>query len=64
MAFERGLVPEDCRSTVNVPLLKGKKKNTYCKTYRDSNLLSMTGKSICRYIRGNQLIITNEVFVD
>ena len=39
MAFESGVVPEDWRSFVIVPLHKGKEEN-----YRGISLLSMVGK--------------------
>ena len=34
MAFESGVVPEDWRSTVIVPLYKGKGWRSECKNYR------------------------------
>ena len=34
MAFESGVVAEDWRSAVNVPLYKGKGESTKCKNYR------------------------------
>ena len=34
MAFESGLVPEDWRSAVIVPLYKAKGERTECKNYR------------------------------
>ena len=36
MAFERGAVPEEWRSTVIFPLYKGKGKRTEFKKYRGS----------------------------
>ena len=33
MAFERGVVPEDLRYAVIVPLYKGKGERTECKNY-------------------------------
>ena len=44
MAFERGVVPEDCRSAVTVPLYKGKREKNECKNYRGISLLSVVGK--------------------
>ena len=34
MAFENGVLPEDCRTAVIVPLYKGKGERTECKNYR------------------------------
>ena len=44
MAFESGVVPEDWRSTVIVPLYKGKGERNECKNYRGISLLSMVRK--------------------
>ena len=44
MAFESGVVPEDWRSAVIVPLYKGKGQRTECSNYRGISLLSMVGK--------------------
>ena len=44
MAFEIGVVPEDWRSAVIVPLHKGKGERTECRNYRDISLLSLFGK--------------------
>ena len=44
MALESGVVPEDCRSAVVVPLYKGKGERTECKNYRGISLLSVVGK--------------------
>ena len=44
MASESGVVPEDWRSAVIVPLYKGKEERTECKNYRDIRLLSMVKK--------------------
>ena len=44
MAFESGVVPEDWRSSVTVPLYTGKGERTKCKNYRDISLLSVVGK--------------------
>ena len=41
MAFERGVVPEDWRSVVIVPLYKGNGDRTECKNYRGISLLSV-----------------------
>ena len=48
MSFESGVVPEDWRSAVILPLYKGKGDRTECKNYRGVNLLSVVGKIICR----------------
>ena len=44
MAFESGVVLEDWRSYVIVPLYKGKGERTECTNYRGISLLSMIGK--------------------
>ena len=44
MAFENGVVPEYWKSTVIVPLYKGKGERTKCKNYRGISLLSVVGK--------------------
>ena len=44
MAFENGVVPEDWRSAVNVPLYRDKEERTECKNYRNISLLSVVGK--------------------
>ena len=44
MAFENGVVPEDFRSVVIVPLYKGKGERMECKNYRGISLLSVVGK--------------------
>ena len=38
--FESGVVPEDWRSAVTIPLSKGKGERTDCKNYRGISLLS------------------------
>ena len=44
IAFESGVVPEDWRSAVNVPLYKGIGERTESKNYRGISLLSVVGK--------------------
>ena len=44
MAFKSGVVPEDWRSVVIVPLYKGKGERTKCNNYRGISLLSVVGK--------------------
>ena len=44
MAFESGVVPEDWRSVVIVPLHKGKGERSECKNYRGIRLLNVVGK--------------------
>ena len=44
MGFENGVVPENWRSAVIVPLYKGKGEGTECKKYRGISLLSVVGK--------------------
>ena len=44
MALESGVVPEDWRSAVIVPLDKGKGESSEYKNYRGNSLLSVVGK--------------------
>ena len=44
MALESGVVPEDWRSALIVPLYKGKGESTECKNYRGISLLSIVRK--------------------
>ena len=44
MAFETGVVPEDWRSAVIVPLYKGKIERNECKKHSSVSLLSVVGK--------------------
>ena len=44
MACESGVVPEDWRSAVIVPLYKGKGERNECKNCRGVSLLSVAGK--------------------
>ena len=44
MAFENGVVPEDWRYAVIVPLYKDKGQRNECKNYRGSSLLRAVGK--------------------
>ena len=44
MVFECGVVLEDWRSTVILPLCKGKGERTECSNYRGINLLIVVGK--------------------
>ena len=44
MSFENGVVPEDWRSVVIVPLYKVKGERNECKNYRGISLLSVVGK--------------------
>ena len=44
IAFESGVVSEDWRSVVIVPLYKGKGERTECKDYRGISLLNVVGK--------------------
>ena len=44
MAFESGVVTEDWRSAVIIPLYKGKEEKTECKNYKGINLLSVVGE--------------------
>ena len=43
-AFESGVVSEDWRSVVIVPLCKGKGERTECKNYRGISFLTVVGK--------------------
>ena len=44
MAFESGVVLEDRKSAMIVPLYKGKGERTECSNYRGINLLSVVGR--------------------
>ena len=44
IAFESGVVPENWRSAVIVPLHEDKGNRTECKNYRAISLLSIVGK--------------------
>ena len=44
MAFESGVVPEDWRSAVIIPLYKDKGERTEYRNYRDITLLNVFGK--------------------
>ena len=44
MTFESGVVSEDWKSAVIVPLYNGKGEKTECSKYRDISLLSVVGK--------------------
>ena len=44
MAYESGVVPEDWRSAVLVPLYKGKGERNESKNYTGTSLLSVVGK--------------------
>ena len=44
MTFKSGVVPENWRFAVIVPLYKGKGEKTECKNYRGICLLSVVGK--------------------
>ena len=44
MAFENGVVPEDWRSAMIVPLYKGKGERKKCSNYRGISLLSVVAK--------------------
>ena len=45
MAFDRGNMSEDWRTTGYIPLYEDKGEMTECKNYTDINLLSMIGKN-------------------
>ena len=61
MAFERGVVPEDCRSSVIVPLYKGKRKMTECSSYRGITLLSVVGKIYIGILVGRVRKVTEDL---
>ena len=44
MAFESGVVPEDWRFAVIVPLFRGKGDTNECRNYRVISLLSIIGR--------------------
>ena len=61
MAFESGVVPEDCRSTVIVPLYKGKRKMTEFRSYRGVTLLSVVGKIYLGILVGRVRKVTEDL---
>ena len=46
--FESGIVPEDWRSAVIIPLYKSKGKRKECINNKGISLLGVVGKNICR----------------
>ena len=48
LLLKSGVVPEDWRSAVIIPLYKGKGERTECSKYRDISLLSLAGKIYAR----------------
>ena len=50
MAFKSSVVPENWRSTVILPLYKGKRERTECKNYRGISLLIVVGKIYARIL--------------
>ena len=48
MAFESGVMLEDWRSAVIIPLYNGKGERKECGNYRGISLLSVVGKNICK----------------
>ena len=63
MVFESGGVPEDWRSTMIVPLYKGKGERMECSNYRSISLLSVVGKIYGAFIVDRVLKVT-EGFID
>ena len=54
MVFERGVVPEEWRNTVIIPLYKGKGERTECKNYRGVSLCYIdTIMWLEKYMRGS-----------
>ena len=61
MAFESGVVPDDWRAAVIVPLYMGKGERSECKNYRGISRFSGVGKiyagilvyRLCRVTRGS-----------
>ena len=49
LVLESGAVLEDWRSTMIVPLYKGKGERTECSNYRTISLLTMIGKNMQRF---------------
>ena len=64
MAFESGVVPEDWRSGVIVPLYKGKGERTECKNYRGISLLSVVGKIYTGILVDNVRRVTRSLIDD
>ena len=51
MAFESGVVSEDWRPVVTVPLYKSKRDKIECENYRGISLLGVVGKNVCGDLR-------------
>ena len=64
MFFERGVVPEDWRSAVIVPLYKGIGKRKECGNYRGVSLLSMVGKIYTEILIDRVRIMTESLIDD
>ena len=62
MAFESGLVPEDWRSVVIIPLYKGKWERTECKNYRSISLFSVVKKIFAGILVGSVRRVTEREF--
>ena len=64
MDFESGGVPEDWRSSVIVPLYKGKGEKTECKNYRGISLLIVVGKIYVRILVDRVRRVTGDLNED
>ena len=64
MTFEGGVVPEDWRSAVIVPMYKGKGQRTECKNYRGICFLRVTSKIYAGILVGRVRRVTGGLIDD
>ena len=64
MAFERGVMLEDWRAAVIIPLYKGKGERTECSNYRGINLLSLVEKIYMGILVDKVLKVTDGLIDD
>ena len=64
IAFESGVVLENWRSTVIVPLYKDKGERADCKNYRGINFLNVVGKIYVRILIDRVGIVTGGLIDD
>ena len=64
MAFENGVVSEDWRSAVIVPLYRGKGERNECKSYRGISSLSVVRKIYVRILVDTVCRVTGSLIDD